>query len=169
VSVPILIPRVTIAAVAPLSIAAAMGLGALRPSIANLVGAIVFVMLGYVAWQYTHTLTKEDWRHVASDIASQAETTDLIVVNHHRSLGLLYYLPNPPAAFTEFPLHSRVVRASDVLQLDTLVHNRRRIWLVLGSNHDDPTHLVEQALSKNFAMADRREYKGVTVKIFDAR
>jgi len=169
ISFPIFIPRIAIAALAPLLIAAAIGLAALRPPIAMMAGAVVLVMCGRLAWQYTHALSKDDWRGVAAYIAQQTKPGELLLFHEsNRRKGLRYYLPNPAADIAGFPDHVKTVQPTDIARLEPLVDGRPRVWLVLASSND-PKHLIEQALSTRFAMIDRREYRHVTVERFDAR
>lgn len=169
VSVPIFIPRVTIAALAPMLVAVAFGLAAVRPAVANVVAAIILLMSAQLAWGYTHRLTKEDWRSVAAYLQQSSKPKELLLFHdYNRRKGLFYYVPRPAADVAGFPPHSRTVNASELPELDRLVEGRRRIWLVLASSND-PDRLIEQRLSTKFSLGERRDFRRVTVERFDLR
>jgi hypothetical protein len=170
VSVPILIPRVAIACLAPLYIAAAFGLAALRPYMAIIPAAAVLLISGHLVWQHINTLSKENWRSLVTEITPQLAPDDLLLFHESsRRKGFQYYMPSPRSELAGFPERrfaaGETLQPSELQALQRIVEGRRRVWLVLSSSND-PNGLIQQALSRNFTMMRRREYRRLAVEEF---
>jgi mannosyltransferase len=171
IGVPILIPRIAIATLAPLIIVAAFGVEAIRPRWASAaLGLMLIFAFGAQSWDYTHRLTKEDWRSAAAAIKRAAQPGDLLLFHQaSRRTGVDYYLPQPAAAIAGFP--SRRFRADETIdpaELDALadvVRPYRRVWLVLA-NSRDPHRLIERTLKQTFALRQSEEYRHVELRLF---
>jgi hypothetical protein len=171
VGLPILIPRIAIATLAPLMIVAAFGLDAIQPRWASaFCGVVLLSAFGVQSWAYTHRLTKEDWRSVASVINAAAEPGDLVLFHEaSRRKGLDYYLRQPIADIAGFP--TRRFRAGETIEsaeldgLTDIVQPYRRIWLVLA-NSRDRDGLIERRLEQMFVLRQATEYRQVKVRLF---
>jgi mannosyltransferase len=172
VSVPIFLPRITIACLAPLVIGAALGLRCMRLPWAITGGALVLAMSGQMAWQHTHQLRKENWRALAAYVKPQLRSGDLLLFHEgSRRKGFDYYVRDPVSRIAGFPDHrftaGQTVQADELPQLDRLTEGHQRIWLVLASSND-PEQLIEHALSATRLETDRRDFNRLTVVRFDA-
>jgi hypothetical protein len=174
IDVPILIPRIAIAALAPLLIGLAAAVVAIRPRAVSVgVGSALVLAFALQSWNYTHRLTKEDWRGVAALVQNEARAGDLLLLHEGtRRVGLEYYLRHPVAEIAGFPDHR--FRAGETVipsELDTLrarVAPYRRVWLITAHSHD-PHGLIAHTLGEQFRQERRRRFRQIEVILFSRR
>lgn len=171
IDVPILIPRVAIASLAPLLIALACAIDAVRPRWFSTAAGIALVLACAVqSWSYTHRLTKEDWRGVAALIEADARPGDLLLLHEaSRRVGLEYYLRCPIADIAGFPDHrfraGETVVPSELGELRERVAGALRVWLITAHGHD-PHRLIAGTLAERFTLQRHYAYRQIGVTLF---
>jgi hypothetical protein len=173
VDVPIFIPRVAIAALAPMLILTAFGLSAIRPRwLRQAFGAGLVVLAALSDWSMTHRVRNEDWRNATRAIETAKGPDDLLLFHeaNHRA-GFDYYATRRATHLAGFPSRriafGESVRRDELDQLDRLVTPFTRVWLIL-CNSRDPDHLIEATLERRLHLAAEWRFFNVTVLLYQA-
>jgi mannosyltransferase len=172
VDVPIFIPRVAIATLAPLFILTAFGLSAIRPRwLGETLGVLLVAGATVSAWSMTHRMTKEDWRSVTRAIETAAGPDDLLLFHEaSRRAGFDYYATRGLTHIAGFPRRrmpaGESVKRDELAELDRLVAPYSRVWLIL-CNSRDPERLIEATLGRRLRLTTERRFFNVTVLLFE--
>ncbi|HEV2123399.1 MAG TPA: glycosyltransferase family 39 protein, partial [Chloroflexota bacterium] len=127
-------------------------------------------------WWYP---TLEDWRGVATYLAKESRSGDLVLIaGRWTQLPLDYYLRRYqgvqlekrgiPVDLSERGKPEPVISEADIPRMRSLVSGRDHIWLVLSHTFDtDPRGLTRQTMEEEFGCYEVRSFHGIQLLHFE--
>lgn len=178
---PIFYDRTLIWTTIPLYLLLAFGLLQLRFKIL-MVGALALLCaVNLLSLQnYYQNFTKEQWREAAASVAVQVQDDDLILFNATWvQIPFDYYFRHfdrpvvkhgaPVDLFDRGVLEPKMA-ASDLPRLQSLVNDRRRVWLVYSHDwYTDPQRLIPDALEEEFDLVATQTFYGLQILLYERR
>ncbi len=175
---PIFYDRTLIWASLPLYTVAAFGIAALRrPWLRAMILVALLGIQSVSLHSYYNDFEKEDWRGAAAYLAERYEAGDLLLFNATWvQIPFDYYFRNfhpeaerrgaPVDLFDGGVLEPRMTPA-DVPQLDNLIRDRDRVWLVYSHDwYTDPQQLIPAALDKRLTLLDQQAFYGLELRLY---
>ena len=137
------------------------------------------IIQGVSLQEYYNNFQKEQWREAAAYVAQHVQDDDLILFNatwvqipfdfYYRAYNLPTERRGVPVDLFERGVLEPKMMASDLPRLRSLVHNRKRVWLVYSHDwYTDPQKLIPTALEETFRLLDRRLFYGVELRLYGA-
>jgi mannosyltransferase len=172
VLVPIFIPRVAIASLAPLTILVALGVAVIRPRfVATVVGLLLLSASTVEVVKWEGRTTKENWRGLTRHVEETAQPGDLVLLHQSsRREGFQYYSRRSDLLLVGFPERrfpaGEFVRPEDLPPLAAIIRDHDRVWLILSDSKD--THrLIPAYLATTYKTHRSREFFGLSVDLFE--
>jgi hypothetical protein len=140
---------------------------------------VLTMIQGVSLQEYYNNFQKEQWREAAAYVAQHVQDDDLILFNatwvqipfdfYYRAYNLPTERRGVPVDLFERGVLEPKMMESDLPRLRSLVHNRKRVWLVYSHDwYTDPQKLIPTALEETFRLLDRRLFYGVELRLYGA-
>lgn len=148
-----------------------------RPSIFFTAMFALATIQGVSLQEYYNNFQKEQWREAAAYVAQHVQDGDLILFNatwvqipfdfYYKAYDLPTERHGVPVDLFERGVLEPKMMESDLPRLRSLVHNRKRVWLVYSHDwYTDPQKLIPAALEETFRPLDRRLFYGVELRLY---
>ena len=126
------------------------------------VGIIIVVSLANM-YLYYASLKKESWRETAQYVESAARKNDLVlfVAGYCLDGAYEYYAEDTNLVKKTFPQNVRNVDDTNIAELEPLIENHQRIWLILSHNDiHDPENLTFKTLNERLQLTKQNIFRG---------
>jgi len=126
------------------------------------IGMIVVISLTNMHLYYS-SLKKECWREVARYVEFDARKNDLVlfVAGYCLDGAYEYYANDTYLVKRPFPQNTRNVDAANIAELEPLLENHERVWLVLSHNDiHDPKNLTFKTLGERLQLKKQKIFRG---------
>ncbi len=180
---PIFYDRTLIWTTIPLYLILAAGIRQLRRRSWRVAILLVLAAInGLSARQYFVHFEKEQWEQAAIYVAQSAHKDDLVLFNatwvqipfdyyferiEERALGAPLARHGVPVDLFARGILEPKMSASDLPRLRALIKERERVWLIYSHQwYTDPERLIPLALERELVMRDRRDFRGVQVRLY---
>ena len=175
---PIFYTRTLIWTSIPFYILLAAGLLQLRFRLLIVAATLLLVLLNASSlWGYYRFYEPEDWRGVASYVASAAQPGDVVLFNagwmqipfdyYNRRAGMQLDEHGLPADLFDRGILEPKMASADIPRLDELAAGRQRVWLIYSHDwYTDPQRIITPHLSSTLSEISVRNFKGVKVYLY---
>jgi mannosyltransferase len=128
----------------------------------TVIGIIILISLTNM-YLYYASLKKECWREVAQYVESAARKNDLVLfVAGYCLEGVYEYYANDTNLIKKpFPQNVRNVDDTNIAELEPLLENHERVWLILSHNDiHDPKNLTFKTLDERLQRTKQKIFRG---------
>ena len=112
---------------------------------------------------YYASLKKECWREIAQYVESAVRKNDLVlfVAGYCLEGAYEYYANDKNLEKIPFPQNVRNVHDTNIAELEPLLENHERVWLILSHNDiHDPKNLTFQTLDERLQLTKQKIFRG---------
>ena len=128
--------------------------------------ALISVLSLVAVWGYYGKVQKEQWKEAANYIDARAKSEDLVLFNAgYSQRPFNYYSQRSDLTKKSFPKGIAEENEKAMDNLSSLTRDYGRVWLILSHSHDYKG-LSVKALEGIYRLAERQDFKGITIYLF---